>query len=185
MEHSVAPYHLSLPILKHLLGLPVAFSDLEFTDAELHRNLKWLRANTGAATLGLDFTVTLESFGVKEVAELIPGGKDRIVNDDNKEEYLEVRAGSRSGRLGEGGSVLGEPWASSRKPRCREFHLCVISRPPRDSIIGGDFESVSVNFYTLATTSILSLGFFKAVTQLCATKCARLYSLTNIRYPKQ
>lgn len=43
MEHSVAPYSLSLPILKHVLGLPVAFSDLEFTDPELHRNLQWLR----------------------------------------------------------------------------------------------------------------------------------------------
>lgn len=44
MEHSVAPYHLSLPILKHMLGLPVAFSDLEFADAELYRNLQWLRS---------------------------------------------------------------------------------------------------------------------------------------------
>lgn len=91
MEHSVAPYHLSLPILKHLLGLPIVFSDLEFADAELHRNLKWLRCNAGAAALGLDFTVTLESFGVKEVAELQPGGRDMIVNDGNKEEYLKVR----------------------------------------------------------------------------------------------
>ena len=40
----MAPYHLSLPILKHLLGLPVAFSDLEFTDPELYRNLQWLRS---------------------------------------------------------------------------------------------------------------------------------------------
>lgn len=90
MEHSVAPYHLSLPVLKHLLGLPVAFSDLEFADAELYRNLCWLRANVGAESLGLDFTVTLESFGVKEVAELVPGGKDLPVTDANKEEYLLV-----------------------------------------------------------------------------------------------
>ncbi|CAN0527838.1 unnamed protein product, partial [Ectocarpus sp. 12 AP-2014] len=94
MEHSVAPYHLSLPILKHMLGLPVAFSDLEFADAELYRNLQWLRLvrsdppNPGAESLGLDFTVTLESFGVKEVAELLPGGKDMTVTDGNKEEYL-------------------------------------------------------------------------------------------------
>ncbi|CAB1116618.1 unnamed protein product [Ectocarpus sp. CCAP 1310/34] len=91
MEHSVAPYHLSLPILKHMLGLPVAFSDLEFADAELYRNLQWLRANSGAESLGLDFTVTLESFGVKEVAELLPGGKDITVTDGNKEEYLRLR----------------------------------------------------------------------------------------------
>lgn len=90
MEHSVAPYHLSLPILKHLLGLPVAFSDLEFADVELHRNLCWLRANDGAESLGLDFTVTLESFGVKEVAELVPGGRSVGVTDDNKEDYLQV-----------------------------------------------------------------------------------------------
>ncbi|CAN0188052.1 unnamed protein product [Pylaiella littoralis] len=91
MEHSVAPYHLSLPILKHLLGLPVAFTDLEFADVELYRNLQWLRANAGAESLGLDFTVTLESFGVKEVAELVPGGKDVAVTDENKEEYLQLR----------------------------------------------------------------------------------------------
>lgn len=47
MEHSVAPYNLSLPILKHVLGLPVAFSDLEFTDPELYRNLQWLRSVGG------------------------------------------------------------------------------------------------------------------------------------------
>lgn len=50
-----------------------------------------LRANPGAESLGLDFTVTLESFGVKEVAELLPGGKDMTVTDSNKEEYLRVR----------------------------------------------------------------------------------------------
>lgn len=49
-----------------------------------------LRANKGAESLGLDFTVTLESFGVKEVAELLPGGKDMAVTDDNKERYLQV-----------------------------------------------------------------------------------------------
>lgn len=92
MEHSVAPFQLSLPILKHLLGLPVTFSDLEFVDAELHRNLCWLRNNPGAASLGLDFTVTLESFGMKEVSELVPGGKHITVTDENKRDYLKVRS---------------------------------------------------------------------------------------------
>lgn len=55
------------------------------------------RSNSGAESLGLDFTVTLESFGVKEVAELLPGGKDVAVTDENKEKYLQV--------TGEGGLV--------------------------------------------------------------------------------
>lgn len=92
MEHSVAPFQLSLPILKNLLGLPVTFSDLEFVDSELHRNLCWLRDNTGAASLGLDFTVTLESFGMKEVSELVPGGRHIPVTDENKRDYLKVRS---------------------------------------------------------------------------------------------
>ena len=93
MEHNVAPFHLSLIVLKHLLGLPVAFSDLEFADAELYRNLCWLRNNSGAASLGLDFTVTLESFGVKDVVELVPRGKHMNVTDENKDHYLQVRSG--------------------------------------------------------------------------------------------
>lgn len=48
------------------------------------------RSNSGAESLGLDFTVTLESFGVKDVAELLPGGKDVAVTDENKEKYLQV-----------------------------------------------------------------------------------------------
>ncbi|CAN0518500.1 unnamed protein product, partial [Scytosiphon promiscuus] len=47
--------------------------------------------NPGAESLGLDFTVTMESFGVKEIVELVPGGKDIAVTDDNKEHYLQVR----------------------------------------------------------------------------------------------
>lgn len=33
----------------------------------------------------------MESFGVKEIIELVPGGKDIVVTDDNKEDYLQVR----------------------------------------------------------------------------------------------
>ncbi|CAN0300286.1 unnamed protein product, partial [Discosporangium mesarthrocarpum] len=91
MEHTVAPYNLSLPLLKHFLGLPLTFSDIEFTDSDLYRNLRWLRDNPGAAALGLDFTVTMESFGAKEVVELKPGGRNLAVTDNNKEEYLKLR----------------------------------------------------------------------------------------------
>ena len=37
MEHQTLPVHLSLPLLKHLLGTPMTFSDLEIVDPELHR----------------------------------------------------------------------------------------------------------------------------------------------------
>jgi HECT-domain (ubiquitin-transferase) len=41
--------------------------------------------------LGLDFTVTIEHFGIKRQIELVPGGRKKAVTDDNKEEYLRLR----------------------------------------------------------------------------------------------
>ncbi|CAM9483914.1 unnamed protein product [Phaeothamnion confervicola] len=91
MEHSVVPHHLALPVLKHFLSVPITFSDIEFVDAELFRNLSWLRSNSGAETLGLDMTVTTEHFGAKLVMELVPGGAGVAVTDANKDEYLRLR----------------------------------------------------------------------------------------------
>ena len=47
--------HLTLPMSKHILGIPITFSDLEFIDVELYNNLKWLKVNSGVDSLCLDF----------------------------------------------------------------------------------------------------------------------------------
>lgn len=84
--------HLSLPICKHILGIPITFSDLEFVDNELYKNLKWLRDNTGVDSLALDFTVTVDQFSNKSaVVELIPNGSNTAVTDENKAEYINLR----------------------------------------------------------------------------------------------
>ncbi|RLN96671.1 hypothetical protein BBJ28_00002297, partial [Nothophytophthora sp. Chile5] len=53
--------HLALPVCKHILGIPITFSDLEFVDNDLYKNLKWLRDNTGVESLALDFTYVAAS----------------------------------------------------------------------------------------------------------------------------
>jgi hypothetical protein len=47
--------YLALPLLKHLLGVPITFSDLQFIDADVYRNLKWLKDATSVEELELDF----------------------------------------------------------------------------------------------------------------------------------
>jgi hypothetical protein len=42
MEQQNIPATLSLPLRKQILALPITFSDLEFVDEELFRNLRWL-----------------------------------------------------------------------------------------------------------------------------------------------
>lgn len=49
---------LSLPLRKQILSLPITFSDLEFIDDELYRNLVWLQTHDHVEQLELDFTVT-------------------------------------------------------------------------------------------------------------------------------
>ncbi|XP_036222479.2 E3 ubiquitin-protein ligase HECW2 isoform X1 [Bactrocera oleae] len=79
------------PFYKALLRLPVALSDLESLDNEFHQSLQWIRDNdigTGI-DLGLTFCVTEELLGHVVERELKPGGKNIIVNEKNKKEYLE------------------------------------------------------------------------------------------------
>ncbi|KAH8387432.1 hypothetical protein KR093_007038 [Drosophila rubida] len=79
------------PFYKALLRLPVALSDLESLDNEFHQSLQWIRDNdigTGI-DLGLTFCVTEELLGRVVERELKPGGKNVIVNEKNKKEYLE------------------------------------------------------------------------------------------------
>lgn len=89
LEGQLLTVHLALPLLKHLLGVPISFSDLEFLDAELHRHTLWLRDNDGAEAIALDFTAQRQATnGAVITEELKPGGKDIPVTDANKEEYL-------------------------------------------------------------------------------------------------
>ena len=42
LDKQLVAVSLNWPLLKHILGLPVAFSDLEMYDADLHKNLTWI-----------------------------------------------------------------------------------------------------------------------------------------------
>jgi hypothetical protein len=45
MEQQSLNATLSLPLRKQLLAVPIMFSDLEFVDADVYRNLEWLKTN--------------------------------------------------------------------------------------------------------------------------------------------
>jgi len=90
MEHQTLPVHLSLPLLKHILAVPITFSDLEFVDVELYRNLRWIQENNNVSVLHLDWTITEEHFGEKVVTELKPDGAKTPLTDENKSEYLKA-----------------------------------------------------------------------------------------------
>uniref|UniRef100_K3X461 HECT-type E3 ubiquitin transferase n=1 Tax=Globisporangium ultimum (strain ATCC 200006 / CBS 805.95 / DAOM BR144) TaxID=431595 RepID=K3X461_GLOUD len=91
LEGYALGFHLCLPLVKSILGLPVTFSDLEYFDPETYKNLLWMLENDDAGALGLDFSVTEKRGDEVVVVDLIPNGRSIDVTDDNKDEYVERR----------------------------------------------------------------------------------------------
>ncbi|CCI40517.1 unnamed protein product [Albugo candida] len=85
------PAKFALPILKHLLGVPITFSDLQYVDPEVYSSMKWIRDNNGIESLELTFSVTEIRYGSPVVIDLKPRGRDIAVTDANKMEYLHCR----------------------------------------------------------------------------------------------
>lgn len=69
------------------MGLPLTYHDVEDFDNEVYQNLKWCLDNS-VENLGLAFTESRDYFGQTEEVEIMDGGKDIDVTDDNKYEYV-------------------------------------------------------------------------------------------------
>ncbi|KAK1947179.1 E3 ubiquitin-protein ligase SMURF1 [Phytophthora citrophthora] len=87
LDGLVLEVSMSLPLLKHLLGVPITFSDLEFLDEELYKHLCWVRDNDHVDALCVTFSIQTPSGAT---VELKPGGENIDVTDENKMEYLSL-----------------------------------------------------------------------------------------------
>ncbi len=91
-----APYTCSF--YKHILGVPVTFADLEAIDPQFYASLsKLLEESVSVEELGLDLTFVAEQneFGRMEMVDLIPGGRNISVTDENKFDYVQRVAAHR------------------------------------------------------------------------------------------
>ncbi|GAB9475890.1 Hect e3 ubiquitin [Globisporangium polare] len=92
LEGQVLNFHLALPLLKIILGMPVSLSDLEYFDPEAFKSLMWINENDGVGDLGITFSIA-EKRGEEMVVvvDLIENGRNIDVTDKNKDLYLERR----------------------------------------------------------------------------------------------
>lgn len=76
---------------KHILGIPVDYTDVASIDPEYAKNLQWILDND-ITDLGLDLTFTVETdvFGSMQEIELKPGGSKTLVDESNKAEYVQL-----------------------------------------------------------------------------------------------
>lgn len=78
------------PFYKRMLGQPATLDDMEAVDSEYHRSLKWILDNDITGVLELNFSVDFEQFGAITQVDLKPGGKNIVVDESNKKEYVDL-----------------------------------------------------------------------------------------------
>lgn len=76
---------------KHILGIEVNTQDMESEDYDFYKGLVFLMENP-IESLGYDQTFSLEvqEFGVTEVRDLIPNGRNVVVTEKNKLFYIHL-----------------------------------------------------------------------------------------------
>lgn len=90
LEEHLVTVHLALPFLKHILGVPISFSDLQFLDDEIYNSAMMVKQIDDIEPLCLDFTVTRIVNGKPEILELVEDGSNIDVTRANRKEYLDL-----------------------------------------------------------------------------------------------
>ncbi|KAM3187171.1 hypothetical protein ACTXT7_002825 [Hymenolepis weldensis] len=76
------------PFYKMMLGRKIGLKDMESVDSEYYRSLKYI-LDSDPRDLELTFAVDEEHFGETFEVELIPNGKNILVTNANKRDYIE------------------------------------------------------------------------------------------------
>eukprot|EP00730_Choanoeca_flexa_P003867 TRINITY_DN11527_c0_g1_i1.p1 TRINITY_DN11527_c0_g1~~TRINITY_DN11527_c0_g1_i1.p1 ORF type:complete len:940 (+),score=249.24 TRINITY_DN11527_c0_g1_i1:157-2976(+) len=75
---------------KRILNLPITLADLQDVDPDVHRSLIWVLENDVAEIGDMTFTVDSDQMGDITTVELLPGGADKEVTEDNKREFVRL-----------------------------------------------------------------------------------------------
>lgn len=81
--------HFTRAIYKRILGRNLSLKDMETLDLEYYKSLMWMLENDITDVITEDFSVEIDDYGEKKVIDLIPGGRDIPVTEENKKEYVQ------------------------------------------------------------------------------------------------
>lgn len=83
--------HFARSVYRQLLGKPVNYRDLEWSDPPYYNGLRWMLDNS-VASMDLTFSEQNDQLGVMVLVDLKPNGRNIAVTDDNKDEYIQLIA---------------------------------------------------------------------------------------------
>jgi len=83
-------HRFSRTIYKTILGQPACIDDLIYVDPLYHKSLMWILDNDVNEMEEVTFSTTVDNFGEKVLIDLKPGGRDILVTEENKSEFVQL-----------------------------------------------------------------------------------------------
>ncbi|KND94357.1 E3 ubiquitin-protein ligase TOM1-like protein [Tolypocladium ophioglossoides CBS 100239] len=80
----------SRAVYKRILGKSVSVKDIESFDPDYYKSLCWMLENDITDIITETFSVEDDEFGVTNVVDLIPNGREISVTEENKHEYVRL-----------------------------------------------------------------------------------------------
>lgn len=90
-HHHLLSVYFTRSFYKHILGIPVNYTDVVSIDPEYAKNLQWI-LDHNIDNIGLDLTFSVETdvFGAMQEVALKQGGATIPVTEKNKKEYVQL-----------------------------------------------------------------------------------------------
>jgi E3 ubiquitin-protein ligase HUWE1 len=89
-EGRVLDCHFSRAVYKRILGRAISVKDMESLDLEYYKSLLWILENDITDIITETFCVETEAFGETKIVDLMEGGRDIPVTEDNKQDYVRL-----------------------------------------------------------------------------------------------
>ncbi|KAI8684605.1 HECT-type E3 ubiquitin transferase [Fusarium keratoplasticum] len=89
-EGRVLDCYFSRAVYKRILGKSVSVKDMESFDPDYYKSLCWMLDNDITDIITETFSVEDDEFGVTNVVDLIPNGREIAVTEENKHDYVRL-----------------------------------------------------------------------------------------------
>lgn len=82
--------HFSRAVYKRILGKTVSIKDMETLDLDYYKSLIWMLENDISDIITETLSIETDNFGVIEIVDLVPNGRNIPVTEENKQEYVQL-----------------------------------------------------------------------------------------------
>ncbi|KAJ2547948.1 E3 ubiquitin-protein ligase tom1, partial [Coemansia sp. RSA 1933] len=90
VDQRVLDAYFTRSFYKHMLNRKVDYRDMEAIDPSYYKSLEWILENDITDVFEETFSIEVDNFGQHGTVDLIPNGRDILVTEENKADYVRL-----------------------------------------------------------------------------------------------